>query len=67
VAGEEGSFYYKKKEADASAADISKTKLRWPFTTLTRPSSPFRLTLEIAPIHLGKHFSKKPGSANFSA
>jgi hypothetical protein len=65
--GEEDSFLFKKKEAAASAADILKTKLRWPFTTLTRQSSPFPLPLEVAPTHLGKRFLKKPESANFSA
>jgi hypothetical protein len=58
--GSEGSFLFKKKEAGASAADISKIKLRWPFITWTRPSSHSRLTLEVAPILRGKHSSKKP-------
>jgi hypothetical protein len=44
VDDEEGSFLFKKKEAAASAADILKTKLRWPSTTLTDQPSPFRLT-----------------------
>jgi hypothetical protein len=67
VDGEEGSFLYKRKEADVSAADISKIKLRWPSTTLTRQLSPFRLTLEAAPINPGKYSSKKPRSVSFSA
>lgn len=44
VDDKEGNILFNKKEADASAADILRIKLRWPFTTLMRQSSPFRLT-----------------------
>lgn len=65
VDDKEGNVLFNKKEADASAADILQIKLRWPFTTLMRQSSPFRLTLEIALTLLGRPSSKKPGSVNF--
>jgi hypothetical protein len=41
VDAKEGNISFNKKEVDASAADILRIKLRWPFTTLMRQSNPF--------------------------